>query len=154
MKAAILQSLREVLCDWRWGHRCGYPICCITMYCWDRLWNLPPALTRCCSQGIDPAVSACGWVPCGIFHDGGSPMVLAERIRRILAFWHSALRPSSPTWRRSVQDPQSLRPPYVSRQCVGLPLDVELARANVLGPMEEAFAELDARIHSADLTWS
>src|SRR5687768_2514599 len=64
---ALRASLVAVGVDWRWGRRCGYPRCCIAMYCWDRLWSLPPSLTRAVAQGVDGPDPACDWVPCGVF---------------------------------------------------------------------------------------
>ena len=47
---AVLARLSLVLADWRFGRRYGYPCCCVLPYCWDRLWDLPPALTRYVDQ--------------------------------------------------------------------------------------------------------
>lgn len=120
---------------WRFGRHYGYPVCCIAMYCWDRLWNLPPAMTRL-SQGVDPPESSNCPVPCGIFHDGGAGLGLAERLRRVLGYWWSVLQPSAPVWRRSVRDPVSFRPPWVG--VVRVDREAEWEAVLCLGPLEEA----------------
>jgi hypothetical protein len=113
------------------------------MYCWDSLWSLPPSRTRAVAQGVDGPDPECEWVPCGVFHHGGSSLPLGERVRRIAAYWWwmlpSMLRTSSPRqgW---------LRPPWAlpSPSCSEWPAP---------GPVEEAWAELDARGQDPDLDW-
>lgn len=134
---AIIEKCLLVRRDWRDGRRYGYPVCCIAMYCWDRLWNLPPSLTRCVSQHIDPHDSEGCPVPCGILHDGDAGLAFDERTRRVLGYWWTVLRPSAPVWRRSVGDLQDLRPPWVG--VVPVDREAEWTSYLELGPLEEAF---------------
>lgn len=137
--AAIIDRWLVVRRDWRNGRHYGYPICCIAMFCWDRLWNLPPAWTRI-SQQLDPPQSESCPVPCGLLHDGGAGLGFDERLARVLGYWRAVLRPSAPVWRRSVQDVQALRPPWVGVASVDRKAEWE-AFLDV-GPLEEAFVEI------------
>lgn len=131
-----------VLSRWRTGRRFGYPICCIAMFCWDVLWNFPPALTRCGSQGVQDPTGSFDYVACGVFHAGGSPLVARQRIAHILRFWLDWLAPRSPLWRRRPQDPQGPRPPWIPLP----PSPSEWRELEAgLGPLGAAFAELDRR---------
>jgi hypothetical protein len=146
---ALANKLKEVRRDWRNGRSEGYPRCCIAAYCWDRLWSLPPSMTRCVGQGVEPGNSRFEGVPCGLFHHGGSALPPLKRLQRIIAFWYSALRPGSALWSRRGDYPPGPRPPW-------LPLtpQVPFDLARAFGPLEAAFAELDAQRYDSDLNWS
>jgi len=133
----IAAKCREVRRDWRNGRKYGYPICCIAIYCWDRIWNLPPAWTRCISQHVHPPEFEGCPVPCGIFHDGGAALGPAERLRRVLGYWWTALKPSASTWKRSVGDLENSRPPWVG--VTSIDCEAEWKAFLSLGPLEEAF---------------
>ena len=135
---ALLRSLAQVRSDWRRGRHYGYPRCCIAMFCWDALWSVPPSLTRVVSQGVEPADSTCDWVPCGVFHDGGSSLSPVARARRLASYWWHSLR-----GRRTPHD--RVRAPWRARE-QGSPTVAP-------GPVEEAWAELDARILDPGLDW-
>jgi hypothetical protein len=152
MRSAIADALEDVRRDWRAGRHYGYPVCCIAVYCWDRIWSLPPALTRCASQGVDPPQSDCDWVPCGILHHGGSPLTLRQRLRRILGYWWAILHPASPMWRRREGAPLVPRPPYVPLRSVAAEL-AEWKLVAAPGPLEKAFAQIGAQAYDPDLTW-
>jgi hypothetical protein len=112
------------------------------MYCWDQVWSVPPSLTRTVAQGIDPANSTCEWVPCGFVHHGGSALPLAERIRRIGAYWWWTL----PLVRHGRQlTPSRLRAPWVLP-----PLQMSEPAP---GPIEQAWAELDTQKQDPELEW-
>jgi hypothetical protein len=135
---AFLKSLAQVRADWRAGRHYGYPRCCIAMFCWDTLWSVPPSLTRVVSQGVEPAGSTCGWVTCGVFHHGGSSLPPLARARRLASYWWHSLRAS-----RTPQD--RARPPWTP----GAQPDPAVAP----GPIEQAWAELDARTLDPELDW-
>lgn len=140
---AMRASLGRVRADWRRGRRDGYPLCCIAMFCWDTLWSLPPSRTRAVAQGVEGPDPACDWVPCGVVHHGGSPLSLAERVRRIAAYWWWTL----PFMRRRSCPAQGwLRPPWVFPP-------PSRSEPPAMGPMDEAWAELDARTQDPDLDW-
>jgi len=102
------------------------------MYCWDTLWSVPSSLTRAVAQGVDPPDSTCDWVPCGVFHHGGSSLSLHARVGRLALYWWRALRWLPPPW-HAREKPHCDRPSP--------------------GPMDEAWAELDAQAHDPDLDW-
>ena len=116
------------------------------MFCWDRLWALPPSLTRAVAQGLDPPDSDCDWVPCGVLHHGGSPLPFTARVRRLAAYWWWTL----PFTRRGGVPRQGwLRAPWLlpeqARRC-GCPSPAP-------GPMEEAWAEMDEPAQDPELDW-
>ena len=137
-------SLDRALADWRWGRRCGYPRCCIAMYCWDSLWSLPPSLTRAVAQGVDGPDPACDRVPCGIFHHAGSHLSTRARVARIARYWWHALRVIP---RRDIPAQGRLRAPWHADDPPRCPTPRP-------GDMEQAWAELDACAHDPDLDWS
>lgn len=142
MIRATAARLRRVIDDWRNGRRFGYPLCCVAMYCWDSLWNVPPALTRCCSQGIQQPAAATAFVVCGLLHDGGTGLPLRVRLGRIVRFWSATLAPRSPLWRRRASDPQAPRPPWVPLPPGPVSETLAFSRQRP-GPLESAFTELD-----------
>ena len=140
---ALRIALAEGWVHWRWGRRCGYPRCCIAMYCWDSLWSLPPSLTRAVSQGVDTSGSEIEWVPCGVFHHGGSSLRLTERIGRLARYWWWSLL----TVRRGRLVAQGrLRAPWQARE-------EPRQGATAPGPVEDAWAEIDAQTQDPELEW-
>lgn len=116
------------------------------MYCWDGLWSLPQSLTRIVVQGLEAPASTREWVPCGVFHHGGSPAWCAERVRRLAVYWWHAIRLVR---RRDLPVEGWLRAPWLSpRQ------SMSVDRAMLApGPMEDAWIELDAQVRNAELNW-
>jgi hypothetical protein len=116
------------------------------MYCWDRLWSLPPSLTRAVAQGIDPPDSDCEWVPCGVFHHGGSLVPLTERVRRLAVYWWWTL----PFMHRGSLSGQGwLRAPWVSQEQAHR-CDCPVPAP---GPIEEAWTEIDGQMQDPELDW-
>lgn len=142
-------KLAQLRAEWRNGRLYGYPLCCILLYCWDCLWGCPPSLTRCVSQGVEPAHSNCDWVPCGVLHHGGSHVSLGERLRRIAGFWRFALRPSSDVWRRNEDDGLTPRPPWLPLACAS-----SRPPSHSYGPLHDAFAEIEAQGDHSELSWT
>ena len=149
MKRALARKVGDVRRDWRFGVYYAYPRCCIAAYCWDRIWSLPPSMTRCVGQGVEPAESSCEWVPCGVFHHGGAQLRLLRRIQRIGGFWWLALSPRSALWRRTAGDRLVPRPPWVA---LATEVAFDLTRAK--RPTEDAFAELEAGCRNSELSWT
>jgi hypothetical protein len=113
------------------------------MYCWDSLWSLPPSLTRTVAQGVEAPGSECEWVSCGVFHHAGSSLRFTERIRRLASYWWWTLRvmrgddvPAQGRLRAPWRAPEQLHD-----------------RATGPGPMENAWAELDAETRDPELDW-
>ena len=80
----VRERAKLLVHDLRLGLRYGYPACCITHYCWDALWGRPPAMTRW--GQIAPTDLLAGpsrYVPCGVFHTGGSALSLLDRLHAI-----------------------------------------------------------------------
>jgi hypothetical protein len=87
---------RDLVHLWRefqLGLRYGYPLCCIAHYCWDGLWGWPSSMTRWRQIADDPDHPD-PFVPCGIWHDGGSALSLGQRIHAILMFQARHLAPT------------------------------------------------------------
>jgi len=135
---ALLRSLARVRAHWRAGRHYGYPRCCIAMFCWDALWSVPASITRVVSQGVEPAGSTCDCVTCGVFHHGGSSHSTARRARRLASYWWHLLRAS-----RTAQD--RVRPPWMP--------GAQPSPTVAPGPVEQAWAELDARVLDPELDW-
>ena len=163
---ALRTNLKGVREDWRNGRSYGYPRCCIAMYCWDRLWDLPPSLTRGAGQRLEPPESSLPYVPCGIIHDGGLGLPLRARLSRLWTFWFRTLQleqsgaagresrvrapwrsrpPQNGAWNSSA--PSRPRVPWVGN---GAWDSFELAKR----PLESAWAELDGLDHDPGLEWA
>jgi hypothetical protein len=141
---AMRVSWARVRNDWHRGRRDGYPRCCIAMFCWDSLWSLPPSLTRVVAQGVETPDSTCDWVPCGVFHHGGSSLSLPARIGRLSRYW----------WYVLVAIRGGGLPGHGSPRAPWRPADPPCPPAPTSqGPMEAAWAELDAQLHDPDLDW-
>jgi hypothetical protein len=145
----LTNKLKEVRHDWRDGRSEGDPCCCIAAYCWDRLWSLPPSMTRCVGQGVEPENSSFDWVPCGLSITAARALPHLRRLQRIVAFWYSARRPGSAVSRRRGDYAPGPRRPWL-RPAQEVRFDLARAR----GPMEAAFAELDAERYDPELNWS
>jgi hypothetical protein len=145
--ATAASRLRAVFADWRLGRHYGYPRCCVALYCWDRLWCLPPAMTRYAEQGLALTEHEdVEWVPCGIFHP---PELSARRmvqVARLVRFW--ALLFWCQLHRRGDQ-PTRFRPPW----CAQASPSIGDVVPDGPGPTEAAFAELDSRHRDPDLAW-
>ena len=147
MGPALTAKLRELRRDWRAGRHYGYPLCCVAMYLWDRLWSLPPSLTRTCSQRVQSADSTLGHVSCGVVHGDGSPDPWHRRVPRIARFWMPILTPAAPTWRRRPTDRLIPRPPWVP-----MAPQVEFPWGEAR-PLDDALAEVDGIGVDPDLVW-
>jgi hypothetical protein len=138
--AGLSARLRSVRNDWRQGRLHGYPLCCIAVFCWDSLWELPPSMTRMVVQGVERIDSTCEWVPCGIFHHGGSVLSLRQRVMTIARYWLLTLAPGSSIWRPPCP---KLAPPFAPWQRMAA--DPLWDEGKAVGALERAWAELDGR---------
>ncbi len=80
------------------GVRYGYPICCVLHFCWDNALGRAAGMTRW--KQIRHERGGLAYVSCGLFHAGGSPLPLNERLRRMLSFEWAYLQPTKDGTRR------------------------------------------------------
>ena len=85
-------GFRRVPSHLKFGVRYEYPICCVIHFCWDNALGRAAGMTRWRQISYDRAHSK--YVPCGLFHAGGSPLPLTERLRRMLNFEWAFLQPT------------------------------------------------------------
>ena len=77
-------GFRRVPSHLKSGIHYGYPICCVLHFCWDNALGRAAGMTRW--KQIRHERSGPAYVPCGLFHGGGSPLSIVMRVRRILSF--------------------------------------------------------------------
>src|SRR3954447_11881372 len=107
------RGIRRLLRDWTLGRRHRYPWCCVAHFCWDGLIGWPSGVVR----WRELKTGSNEWVPCGLFHSGGSPFSPVQRLVRIVAFTLARLLPTNraraerrlarfggPSWRNTAID--------------------------------------------------